>query len=166
MWAVSLMVPCAPIFRDYLKMANPRRRGAVAGVRRCVSGAKREPGWALAHPWLPCGYATLLLGLAPLAVVVIVRIVFTYVKQVAPKTTCVTTFFIQQGQHSGQRQILLHSIKTPRTQKTRQVGRGRVGRVELRHRRDEAEHFERGGAGHQAVACRVRWGDYQRPQGR
>ena len=67
-------------------------------------------------------------------------------------------FFVHQSQHRGQRKVFLHRIKPPRTQKTRQVGRRRVGRIELRHRRDEAEHFERDGAGHQAVACRVRWG--------
>jgi hypothetical protein len=72
--------------------------------------------------------------------------------------------FVQQGQYRGQGQVFLCRIETPCTQKTRQVGRGRVGRVELRHRRDEAQDFERGGAGHQAVGFRKGGVDYQRAQ--
>ena len=46
----------------------------------------------------------------------------------------------QQPQHQRQRQIGLHRIHPARPQKTRDVGGGRVGRVELRHRRDDGQH--------------------------
>ena len=44
----------------------------------------------------------------------------------------------EQTQDQFEGQIFLNSSNSARTQKARQVGRGRVGCVELRHRRDDA----------------------------
>jgi hypothetical protein len=49
----------------------------------------------------------------------------------------------EQAQHQRQRQVFLHRGYPARTQETGQVGGGRIGRVELRHRRDEREHARR-----------------------
>ena len=45
----------------------------------------------------------------------------------------------EQAQHQGQSEILLHRVDAARTQETGQIGRRRIGRVELRHRRDDGE---------------------------
>ena len=59
---------------------------------------------------------------------------FTHLKQ---------TFGREQVQHQGQGQIHLMRIHALAAQKTCEVSRGRVGRVELRHRRDDAQHTQR-----------------------
>ena len=53
----------------------------------------------------------------------------------------------EQLEHEGERQVFLHGVKTARAQKAGEVSGGRVGRVELRHRGDEAQHAEVGGHG-------------------
>ena len=49
----------------------------------------------------------------------------------------------QHTQHQLQRQIVLFGLNTPRSQEARDIGGAGVGRVELRHRRDEAQDLER-----------------------
>ena len=48
----------------------------------------------------------------------------------------------QNGQHQTQSQVLLDRIHALRAQKAGQVGGRGVRRVELRHRRDDAEHLD------------------------
>ncbi|MNL13670.1 hypothetical protein D3C87_1345830 [compost metagenome] len=46
----------------------------------------------------------------------------------------------QQAQHQRKRQVFLHRVHVARTQETGQVGGGGVGRIQLRHRRDDGQH--------------------------
>jgi len=57
----------------------------------------------------------------------------------------------EQRQHQLERQIVLHRVHPLATQKARQVGGGRVRRVELRHRWDEAQHAHRARGGGEGV---------------
>ena len=59
----------------------------------------------------------------------------------------------EQVQHQGQGQIHLMCIHALAAQKTSEVSRGRVGRVELRHRWDQAEHFHTEALCAKAGAC-------------
>ena len=65
----------------------------------------------------------------------------------------------EQVQHQAQRQVGLGRGHPARAQETGQVGGGRVRRVELRHRRDDAEHahlarrISRGRGGHADRDC-------------
>ncbi len=45
----------------------------------------------------------------------------------------------EQAQNQRQRQILLCGVKPARAQETRQVSGRRIGRIELRHRRDDGQ---------------------------
>jgi len=56
-----------------------------------------------------------------------------------------------EPQHQRQCQVGLHRRYPARAQKAGEVGGGRVGCVELRHRRDEAQHLEIGWTGHVAI---------------
>ncbi len=53
-------------------------------------------------------------------------------------------------QDQRQRQVFLHGADTARAQEAGEVGGGRVGRVELRHRRDEAQDAQ-AGLGHAGI---------------
>ena len=46
----------------------------------------------------------------------------------------------QQAQHQRQSQVFLHGLQAARAQESGQIGGGRVGRVELRHWRDDGQH--------------------------
>ena len=54
----------------------------------------------------------------------------------------------EQFQHQRQRQVRLHRGDAVAAQEAGQVGGGRVGRVQLRHRRDDRQHAQIGGRGH------------------
>jgi len=53
----------------------------------------------------------------------------------------------EQFEHEGERQVFLYSIKAARAQEAREISSRGVGRVELRHRWDEAQHAKGGGHG-------------------
>jgi hypothetical protein len=55
------------------------------------------------------------------------------------------TFAREKPQHQSEREVLLARIDAARAQKAGQIGDRRVRGVELRHRRDEAEHARRRG---------------------
>ena len=56
---------------------------------------------------------------------------------------CEQAFARQQLQHQRQRQVLLHRVHAARAQEAGEVRRGRVRRVQLRHRRDDRQHTRR-----------------------
>ena len=57
----------------------------------------------------------------------------------------------KQFQHQLERDVVLCCFNSPRSQKAGQIGRRRIGRVELRHRRDDGKNAERAGRHGQSV---------------